>query len=148
MIHGVPVLTAALERHDGRRTRAICHGPAQSASAFCWVSRQWHAGIAGAGRRATYDKSQKEVITMATPHTYSLKGHLLGACSCDWGCPCSFEARPTQGWCEGSYVWHVEEGHYNGIDMATSTFAMFIKFPRAPHEGNGTGVVLVDAQMP
>ena len=54
------------------------------------------------------------MTTMATPHTYHLKGHLLGACSCDWGCPCSFEARPTQGWCEGSYVWHVEEGHYHG----------------------------------
>ncbi len=35
---------------------------------------------------------------MATPHTYHLQEHLLGACSCDWGCPCSFEARPTQGW--------------------------------------------------
>jgi len=85
---------------------------------------------------------------MATPHTYHLTGHLLGACSCDWGCPCSFEARPTQGWREGSYVWHVEDGHYDGTDMATSTFGMFIKFPGAPHEGNGTGVVLVDAQMP
>ena len=78
---------------------------------------------------------------------YRLKGHLLGACSCDWGCPCNFEARPTQGFCEGSYVWHVEEGHYHGTTLDGSTFAMFIHFPGAPHEGKGTGVVLVDAHV-
>jgi len=79
--------------------------------------------------------------------TYRLKGHLLSACSCDWGCPCNFEARPTQGLCEGSYVWHVEEGHYHGTTLDGSTFAMFAHFPGAVHEGNGTGVVLVDAHV-
>jgi hypothetical protein len=85
---------------------------------------------------------------MADQQPYYLKGHLLGACSCDWGCPCSFEARPTQGFCEGNYVWHIEEGHYQGTPMAGSTFGLFIRFPAAPHEGNGTGVVLVDETVP
>jgi hypothetical protein len=85
---------------------------------------------------------------MAEQQTYYLKGHLLGACSCDWGCPCSFEARPTQGFCEGNYAWHIEEGHYQGTPMAGSTFGLFIRFPRAPHEGNGTGIVLVDETLP
>ena len=49
---------------------------------------------------------------------WNLKGDLLGACSCDWGCPCSFNARPTQGFCEGGYVWHVRSGTYDGIDLA------------------------------
>jgi hypothetical protein len=78
---------------------------------------------------------------------YRLKGHLLGACNCDWGCPCSFEARPTKGFCEGSYTWHVEEGHYQGTPLDGSTFSMFVQFPGAPHEGNGTGVVLVDEKV-
>ena len=85
---------------------------------------------------------------MADQQTYYLKGHLLGACSCDWGCPCSFEARPTQGFCEGNYAWHIAEGHYQGTPMAGSTFGLFIRFPGAPHEGNGTGVVLVDETLP
>ena len=84
---------------------------------------------------------------MAEQPSYRLKGYLLGACSCDWGCPCNFEARPTQGWCQGSYVWRVEEGHYRGVSLDGSTFAAFIKFPGAPHEGDGTGVVLVDEQV-
>src|SRR2546428_208849 len=54
---------------------------------------------------------------MADQQSYYLKGHLLGACSCDWGCPCSFEARPTQGFCEGNYAWHIAEGHYQGTPM-------------------------------
>jgi len=85
---------------------------------------------------------------MAEQPAYHLKGHLLGACSCDWGCPCSFEARPTQGFCEGNYAWHIEEGQYQGTLMAGSTFGMFVRFPGAPHEGNGTGLVLVDAAVP
>ena len=59
---------------------------------------------------------------------YRLKGHLLGACNCDWGCPCSFEARPTKGFCEGSYTWHVEEGHYHGTPLDGSTLACSFNF--------------------
>jgi hypothetical protein len=83
-----------------------------------------------------------------TKHAYRLKGHLLGACNCDWGCPCSFEARPTKGFCEGSYIWHVEEGHFHGTPLNGSTFGVFTQFPGAPHEGNGKGVVLVDDKVP
>ena len=32
--------------------------------------------------------------------------------------------------------------------MTGSTFGLFIRFPSAPHEGNGTGVVLVDETLP
>jgi hypothetical protein len=41
-----------------------------------------------------------------------MKGILLGACNCDWGCPCSFNAPPTHGKCEGGYLWHIEEGKF------------------------------------
>ena len=85
---------------------------------------------------------------MADQPAYHLKGHLLAACSCDWGCPCSCEARPTQGFCEGNYAWHIEEGHYQGMLMAGSTFGMFGRFPGPAHEGNGTAVILVDDKVP
>ena len=29
------------------------------------------------------------------PAGYHFSGVMLGACSCDWGCPCNFEAPPT-----------------------------------------------------
>ena len=45
---------------------------------------------------------------------WSMQGTLLGACSCDWGCPCSFDAPPTRGFCEGGYVWHIDTGNFGG----------------------------------
>ena len=75
---------------------------------------------------------------MAAKAAFYLKGNLLGGCNCDWGCPCNFEARPTQGFCEGDYVWHVEHGHYDGVGLDGLSFAWFGHAPGAVHEGNLT----------
>src|SRR2546425_318913 len=32
---------------------------------------------------------------------WQMSGSLLGECNCDWGCPCSFDAPPTNGGCRG-----------------------------------------------
>jgi hypothetical protein len=32
-----------------------------------------------------------------------MRGSLVGACNCDWGCPCNFDAPPTYGFCDGFY---------------------------------------------
>ncbi|PYR26449.1 MAG: hypothetical protein DMF92_18425, partial [Acidobacteria bacterium] len=34
---------------------------------------------------------------------WTLKGYLIGSCNCDWGCPCTFNARPTYTKCQGAY---------------------------------------------
>ena len=85
---------------------------------------------------------------MAQPKAYSLKGRLLSGCNCDWGCPCNFEVTPTDGFCEGMYLWHIDKGHYEGTTLDGSTFAMYSRFPGAIHEGNGTSLVLVDDHVP
>lgn len=85
---------------------------------------------------------------MSQPANYQLKGQLLGACNCDWGCPCNFEAPPTYVKCHGTYVWHVESGHYDGTALDGSTFCQISAFPGAVHEGNGTTLVLVDERVP
>jgi len=46
------------------------------------------------------------------PSRWHLKGTVTLACNCDYGCPCNFNARPTQGHCEGEWTWHVAEGRY------------------------------------
>jgi len=78
--------------------------------------------------------------------SWAMRGYLLGACSCDWGCPCSFNARPTQGFCQGGYVWHVVEGEYHGVKLDGVNFCWFAAFPGPLHEGNGTSQVIVDAR--
>src|SRR5215204_3138669 len=32
---------------------------------------------------------------------WSLEADYFTACNCDWGCPCNFNARPTEGRCMG-----------------------------------------------
>jgi hypothetical protein len=85
---------------------------------------------------------------MAQQNGFSLKGTLLGARNCDWGCPCSFESPPTYGKCEGGYTWHVDSGSYQGTDLSGSNFSFFGHFPGAPHEGNGTALWVIDDSTP
>ncbi|MEE9286020.1 MAG: DUF1326 domain-containing protein [Dehalococcoidia bacterium] len=81
---------------------------------------------------------------MPGPVSYNLSGDLLGGCSCDWGCPCNFEAAPTQGWCEGGYVWHVREGFYGAARLDGLNFAWFTHSPGPLHLGNATSIYFVD----
>ncbi len=75
---------------------------------------------------------------------WAMKGTLLGACSCDWGCPCSFDAAPTQGFCEGGYLWHVEKGNFGGVPLDGLSFAWLGHSPAALHKGNVTWMVAAD----
>src|SRR5215831_7029672 len=45
---------------------------------------------------------------MPDEEKWRLQGTVLVACNCDYGCPCNFNALPTQGKCEGHWTWHVE----------------------------------------
>jgi hypothetical protein len=75
---------------------------------------------------------------------WKLKGTVLVGCNCDYGCPCNFNAPPTSGDCEGGWVWHVEEGTYDGVDLSGLTLAVFADWPGAIHEGNGKAVAVYD----
>jgi hypothetical protein len=75
---------------------------------------------------------------------WELKGTVLVACNCDYGCPCNFNAPPSTGDCEGGWVWHVEEGRYGDVDLAGLTLALFADWPGAIHEGNGQAVAYYD----
>jgi hypothetical protein len=73
-----------------------------------------------------------------------MRGTLLIACNCDWGCPCNFNAPPTKGKCEGGWTWHVDEGLYGEVPLDELNFSVYVNWPGAIHEGNGEALVLVD----
>lgn len=75
---------------------------------------------------------------------WKLKGMVLIACNCDWGCPCNFNALPTTGKCEGGWTWHVDQGSYGDVKLDGLNFSVYVKWPGAIHHGNGEGLVLVD----
>jgi hypothetical protein len=76
---------------------------------------------------------------------WRLKGEWIKSCSCDYGCPCDFNARPTQGWCKGFMGMHVTEGHFGRVKLDGISFIVNVDFPGPLHEGNGTIQPIVDA---
>ena len=77
---------------------------------------------------------------------WELSGTVLVGCNCDYGCPCNFNAPPTTGDCEGGWVWHIEKGTYDGVDLAGLTLGIFADWPGAIHEGGGKAVAFYDDQ--
>jgi hypothetical protein len=75
---------------------------------------------------------------------WHVKGTVLVACNCDYGCPCNFNAPPSHGDCEGGWVWHIEEGHYEDVDLAGMTLAVFADWPGAIHQGGGKAFACYD----
>jgi hypothetical protein len=75
---------------------------------------------------------------------WAIKGDALGSCSCDWGCPCNFDAPPTKGWCEGGYAFHINEGNYGDTKLDGLTLGFYAHSPAALHLGNVTGYLLID----
>jgi hypothetical protein len=80
----------------------------------------------------------------ATIPQWTLKGHVVVACNCDFGCPCNFNGRPTPGKCEGGWTWHIEQGSYGKLALSGLNFSLLVNWPAAIHEGNGEGVIVID----
>jgi hypothetical protein len=76
--------------------------------------------------------------------TWSIRGPHLVNCNCDYGCPCQFLARPTDGTCRAVVAWRIDEGHYGDVRLdglcALNTYA----WPGAIHEGNGSMQSIID----
>jgi len=83
-------------------------------------------------------------MAAANGTNWNLKGTVLIACNCDYGCPCNFNALPTQGHCEGGWAWHVRDGRYGNTDLSGLSFSIAADWPKAIHEGNGEAAVFID----
>lgn len=75
---------------------------------------------------------------------WHLRGTVVLACNCEFGCPCNFNARPSQGHCEGGWTWHVAEGEHDEVRLDGLNFSMLADWPAAIHEGNGEALLLID----
>lgn len=75
---------------------------------------------------------------------WTLSGSIIGACNCDWGCPCNFDVGPSKGYCDGLYVFAVREGHYGNTSLNGLKFALAGHWPGPVHQGNGTVRIILD----
>jgi hypothetical protein len=75
---------------------------------------------------------------------WQLKGNVIIACNCDFGCPCNFNALPSRGHCEGGWIWAISEGRVQGVRVDGLAVALYAKWPGAIHQGGGAAVAYVD----
>ena len=75
---------------------------------------------------------------------WRIEGDWVKNCSCAYGCPCDFNARPTNGWCKGIAGMRIEKGHFGGTRLDGLSFFIVVHFPGALHEGNGQAQPIID----
>lgn len=78
------------------------------------------------------------------PTKWSLEADYLQACNCDYGCPCEFQARPTQGFCDGMGAWKISRGRFGELSLDGLALGFVAHWPGALHEGNGTLAVFIE----
>jgi len=76
---------------------------------------------------------------------FRVSGDVLIACNCDFGCPCNFNARPSRGFCQGGWIWTIDEGLAADVDVSGLAAAVFAKWPGAIHEGGGRATCYIDS---
>ena len=68
----------------------------------------------------------------------------FGACNCDWGCPCQFNAPPTYGSCEGFGAFEIRKGHFGDTSLDGLRGIFIYYWPGPIHEGNGRFQPIID----
>ncbi|HEX7741767.1 MAG TPA: DUF1326 domain-containing protein [Sphingobium sp.] len=75
---------------------------------------------------------------------WTIKGKEFVHCNCAYGCPCQFNALPTQGHCQAVAAIDIEQGHHGETDLSGLRIGLIVSWPGAIHEGRGQAVPIVD----
>jgi hypothetical protein len=81
---------------------------------------------------------------VAETTVWRMKGQVIIACNCDYGCPCNVNGLPTLGKCEGGWTWQIEEGLYGDVRLDGLHAGLYADWPKAIHEGDGIAMYLID----
>ena len=74
---------------------------------------------------------------------WSLQGHSIANCNCDFGCPCQFNTLPTHGDCRAMTALKIDKGHFGDLDLSGLAFCGMFAWPAAIYLGNGEAFVVI-----
>lgn len=77
---------------------------------------------------------------------WSIEGTGFGNCNCVYGCPCQFEALPTQGHCRGFGAVCIGKGHFDDVRLDGLNVVMLYAWPGPIFEGKGEMQCIVDVR--
>jgi hypothetical protein len=75
---------------------------------------------------------------------WNIRGPEIVTCNCNWGCPCQFNALPTNGNCRAGLAMRIEKGHFGKTKLDGLHWAVLAAWPKAIHMGNGEVLPVVD----
>lgn len=75
---------------------------------------------------------------------WSIEGPEYSNCNCAWGCPCQFNALPTDGTCRALTGMRIERGHFGATRLDGLAWVGTFAWPGPIHLGGGTGQVFID----
>ncbi len=75
---------------------------------------------------------------------WRLEGEWIKNCNCAFGCPCDFNARPTNGECKGLLGMRITKGNFENTRLDGLSFFVVVQWPGALHEGNGQAQPIID----
>ena len=77
-------------------------------------------------------------------NNWSLTGTYFETCNCDAACPCVFLSAPTNGECNVLIGWHIDDGHFNDINLNNFSVALAVHSPGHMLEVKWTAAVYLD----
>jgi hypothetical protein len=75
---------------------------------------------------------------------WMIRGPEIATCNCAYGCPCQFNALPTDGNCTATVAMRVDKGHFGDVRLDGLHWAGIFAWPGAIHEGHGQAQPIVD----
>ncbi len=76
---------------------------------------------------------------------WEIKAREFANCNCAYGCPCQFNALPTDGTCRAAVGFQIDQGHFGDVNLDGLRAAGLYSWPGPVHEGNGAMQLIVDA---
>ncbi|TMJ40624.1 MAG: DUF1326 domain-containing protein [Alphaproteobacteria bacterium] len=73
-----------------------------------------------------------------------IRGPEIATCNCAYGCPCQFNALPTQGNCKASVAMRIDKGHFGEVKLDGLHWAGIFAWPGPIHEGHGEAQPIID----
>lgn len=77
---------------------------------------------------------------------WEIQGSELINCNCSYGCPCQFNALPTEGFCEAMGAIGIDKGHFGDVQLDGLRIAVVFQWPGPIHEGKGKCQPIVDVK--
>ena len=78
-------------------------------------------------------------------HTdWMIRGPEIASCNCSYGCPCQFNALPTDGTCRAAVGIQIDKGHYGKVKLDGLRLAATAAWPGPIHMGHGEIQPIVD----